>query len=174
MYMENITLYHEVSPDTLDSVFTDGLQRTSRGEKGSDVTIAATDHLLDTNRPHAVIEAEISRDDNIYAYVGIDDKIIDIIDGNHVELAHFVKHNSNAVLALTVDPNRCFVSDLDQYDAIKAAVTDLSQTELENMSTHYWETLIPLHMFKVGDIRRPEVMITYDLQPSEIKHIEIG
>ena len=170
--MEPLIIYHEVSPDSLDRIFTSGLKCTSRGDKHDKSTIARTNQLLDDTRPTAAIEADISRDTNLYAYVGIDDIVVDITDGNHIELAYFVKHNANAVLYLSVDPHRCYVSNLDQYDAIQAALEGVSAADLEMMARHYWEELIPLSMFKIGDIRRPEVMITYDLQPSEIHLLE--
>ncbi len=170
--MEPLIIYHEASPDSLDQISSSGLRCTPRDTSDDEPAITRTNRLLDDLRPAAAIEADISRNNNLYAYVGIDDKIVDITDGNHVELTHFVKHNANAVLRLQVDPHRCFVSDLDQYDAIHAALTSTAIAKLEIMAQRYWEGIIPLHIFKIGDIRRPEVMITYDLQPSEIRLLE--
>lgn len=43
--------YHEVSADDLATILSNGLKKTSRGEKGDDKAIKATDEWLDAHRP---------------------------------------------------------------------------------------------------------------------------
>ena len=165
-------VYHEVSNDALDSVLEEGLVRTSRGEKGDDSSIAKTDELLDGNRPAALREIGISRDDNLYAYLSSDTSLIDITDGSLVPLDTFIKNSDGAVLALTINAPQCYVSDLDQYDAVKEAVENDNDIEtLQEMSETYWNSLVPLDEFTPGDIDRPEVMIPYDILPENIEQL---
>lgn len=158
-------VYHEVDPAEVDSILEKGLKRTSRGDKGDDKTIIKTDKLLDDARPDELRHSGVSRDDNLYAYMAVDTKIIRITDGKAVNIDEFLQESKQAVLRLEVETTRCFVSDLDRYDALKKAVeTDDERTG--ELVEDYWQHLVPLHNFTAGMIRRPEVMVTYDVLPT--------
>ena len=115
-------VYHEASPNEIESILQNGLNKQSRGDKGDDVWIKKTDEYLDKRRPKQLREASVSRDDNIYAYVTTVDYIISITDGRQVPLKVFLQQASSGLLSLTIDETRCYVSDLDTYDPIKSPI----------------------------------------------------
>ena len=163
-------LYHEASPAALSSITTKGLKCTSRGDKGSDQSIIDTDALLDSRRPDELVEAGVSRDNNLYAYVGTDAHIIDIATGDVVAITEYTKARDGHLLRLDVDRDRCFVSDLDAYDRLRRGVKDqMPRRTLEQWADEYWSRVIPMRRYHIGTIRRPEVMITYSL-PAECIH----
>jgi len=164
--------YHEVLPDTVNTVLAQGLKRTSRGAKGDDAFIIKADRYLDGNRPHDLKVSGVSRDNNIYAYVSLNNRIVDIADGTFLPLEEFIARSTHCVLQLDLDPRRCFVSDLDTYDAIKQAIQeDKEQDILERLARSYWDKLIRLINFKEGSIRRPEIMVTYDITPDKLNRL---
>lgn len=164
--------YHELTPKAVKSVLQEGLKRTSRGQKGDDSLIAKTDKLLDARRPTELRRADISRDDNLYAYVVHKNKVIDITDGSFVSCTEFIERSKQAVLELQVDPVKCLVSDLDIYDRLKKIVEYGENSDA--VIDIYWQALVPLINFVPGDIRRPEIMVPYNVVPSDIKVIKSG
>lgn len=44
-----------------------------------------------------------------------------------------------------------------------------SFNELETLAKSYWDKLVRLDSFEPSMVRRPEIMITYDVAPHEIK-----
>lgn len=168
-------VYHEVNPSSLESVLRNGLKRTSRGEKGDDPTIAKTDKLLDQSRPEHLGRAGVSRDGNLYGYITDGDAVIDITDGKMQSIKEFIQSGGQAALRIMVDPERCYVSDLDAYDAVVHAVTHNADDEqLAELAKKYWDAVTPLKDFRIGTVRRPEVMITYDVAASKIKVLSEG
>lgn len=155
-------LYHEVAKDSVEKILTDGLKRTSRGDKGDQTDIIQTDAYLDDHRPGALRDQGISRDDNLYAFVGTDTSLVDITNGATVSLQDYPQEDS-VLLRLAVDEAACYVSDLDRYDAVKAAIANHETATLAELADAYWASLTPLRSFKIGDILRPEVMITTDI-----------
>jgi hypothetical protein len=149
-----------------------GLKCTSRGEKGADQDIIKTDALLDKHCPESLRAAGVSRDNNLYAYVTVNDKIINITDGAHLSLQDFVEKSRQQVLKLTIDPHRCFISDLDAYDGVVEAIKSHKSTEsLKVLADEYWSRLIPLYKYRPSSITRPEIMITYDIDPKDIEQL---
>lgn len=166
-------LYHEVDPKEVESILHEGLKRTSRGDKGDDTTIEKTDQLLDNMRPKHLKESGVSRDNNLYGYMAKDGHVVRITDGGTVPIDGFVRESTQAVLELTVAEDSCYVSDLDRYDAVKAAVEEGRSREVQmKQADEYWRKLIPLRDFSASAIRRPEVMITCDIEPSKIRLLE--
>lgn len=168
-----MTLYHELSPDALVSALREGLRRTSRGEKGQDDAIKKTDAYLDQHCPAPLRAKGVSRDDNIYAYLGTEDTLIDIRDGRTVPLTDRPDPTSK-LLRLSVDPAHCYVSDLERYDAVKRAIDQHSDTQLAALATEYWQHITPLASYGPGSIRRPEIMITCDLAPHALTPLDIA
>lgn len=165
--------YHEVTPGELGSVLSNGLKRTSRGAKGDDKLIIQTDAFLDKHRPHSLKEKGVSRNTNLYAYIGDGATIVDITDGREVALDRFIATGTQAVLELKLDLTRCYVSDLDTYDALKKAIGQHQGTDrLETLAASYWRKLQPLATFKIGDIRRPEIMVTYDVEAGDVRRLD--
>lgn len=162
--------YHEIQPSMLEAILANGLLRTSRGEKGDDDAIIMTDQFLDACRPQLLIKQGVSRDNNLYAYVCVDNFIINITDGARVPLHAFIITSSQQVLELDINPQKCFVSDLDIYDALKSAIeAHEHQSNLDRLAKSYWAKIVSLSNFDTSIIRRPEIMITYDVPPDKIK-----
>lgn len=164
-------LYHEVAKDSVEKILADGLKRTSRGDKGDQTDIIQTDAYLDDHRPAALRKQGVSRDDNLYAFIGTDDVLIDITNGATVSRADYPKEGS-VLLRITVDEAACYVSDLDRYDAVKAAIANHETATLAELADAYWTSLTPLRHFEIGDILRPEVMITTDVPPQQIMPVQ--
>lgn len=173
-------IYHEVKPKLLKSVLQHGLDRTSRGEKGDDQLVVKTDKFLDEKRPSHIKHTGLSRNNNLYGYMSIDDKIIDIYSetDSHPHLRtlnDFMKseRHHSVILQLTIDPKKCYISDLDLYDKVKKAIgRGEPSSYLDNLAVTYWSDIKPLSKhFALSDLpKRPEVMVTYDVTP---EHIEI-
>jgi hypothetical protein len=161
--------YHSLPLTSLPHVLKDGLKCTSRGEKGDDASIAKTDYLLDAHRPAKLIEAHISRDNNLYAYVADNNKIVDITDGSQIGISTFIQQNNQVILEIQIDETKCYVSDLDMFDTVKRAIEeDADQQTLLDLASKYWNSLQPLSTFSVDSIRRPEIMVPYDISPDKI------
>lgn len=167
--MVDMYVYHEIEAESLDTVLVDGLASGDRGDRGDDKSIVDTDKLLDRRRPQYMVDKGVSRCNNLYAFVAEDDQIIHIDDGETVSLDDFVADSSGVVLRLTVDSEKCYVSDLDLYDQIKSLVEDDKADQAEELIHKYWQSILPLTNFDVGDVYRPEVMITYDIKPEDIE-----
>lgn len=136
--------YHEVESSKLNNILTNGLKRTSRGSKGSDKDIIKTDKLLDKYRTENLRKLNVSRDNNLYAYDVVDNEIIDITNGNLIDVTKFINKSGQKIVKLTIDPNRCFVPDLDTYDKLKYAIKEHKRAEeLEAPANEYWTKLIP-------------------------------
>lgn len=165
-------VYHDIQPDALEAALTNGLFCTVRGDKGQDQAIIAADRFLDERCPHTLKAQGVSRANNVYAYLVVDGAVIDITDGSATTLDSFLHNRPNRILQLTVDPNRCFVSDLDTYDAVKAALVSNSDSSyLDTLAASYWRKLTPLPHFVPGSIRRPEPMITYNIPPTHLSAV---
>lgn len=161
--------YHEINPESLDDALKHGLKCTSRGDKGDDEDIIKTDAFLDKCRPSTLKEANVSRDNNLYAYLSVNNKILDITDGKLIEIEDFISNSDQATLRIKIDPTRCFVSDLDRYDEMKKHIAKSEDLdELRPLAEQYWAQLQPLNQYKLSSISRPELMITYDISPEEI------
>lgn len=163
--------YHETNPDNLGATLTHGLRRTSRGDKGDDPDIKRTDDLLDALRPESLLAAGVSRDNNLYAYLCTDKSVVDITDGSLVSRPKFIQRSTQAVLELEIDPRRCYVSNIDTYDALKDALTHYGTLAAEKIAHNYWNSLIPLVDFTLSSIKRPELLITYDIPPHQLRHL---
>ncbi len=74
-------VYHEIDSDSLDSVRAEDIKRTSRDIKGNNKKIIKTDQFLDAHRPAHLRTIGLSRNNNIYGYIGTSNKITDIRDG---------------------------------------------------------------------------------------------
>ena len=167
----SMIIYHEVTPESLSSVLSDGLKRTSRGAKTDDKAIVKTDKLLDAHCPEHLRAAGLSRQENIYGYLGTESSVSDIKDGSATSISKKRDQNDQVLLRLIVDTQRCWVSDLDKYDAMKTALMNKSpQQTLLELCDNYWNSLQPLDTYN-ADMQRPEVMITYNLPPSNIERV---
>mgnify|MGYP003596682327 CR=1 FL=1 len=166
-------VYHEITPDALGTVLQNGLKKTSRGAKGSDKAIIQTDQFLDKSCPEQLKSQGVSRDDNVYAYIRDGDSIIDITNGEPIPLRQFIKRSKQKVLELDVNPSRCFVSDLDTYDALKEAlINNENQDVLDTLASSYWSKVAKLTESDATTTRRPEILITYDVPAGDIRPAE--
>ncbi|HEU5121765.1 MAG TPA: hypothetical protein VFT59_02875 [Candidatus Saccharimonadales bacterium] len=156
-------IYHEISKESLSKIEGEGLKCTSRGKSGLSDDIIKTDRFLDSYIPVSLAQAGVSRDNNLYGYLGDKVSVINIENGRQTSLAQLASKENRILLRLDVNPSHCYISDLDIYDAIK---THIGQGEAdEAWAQRYWHAIIPLQHFALGDIARPEVMITHDIPP---------
>lgn len=162
------SLYHATSDVSVDELTSKGL-RCDTQRAGENELMRKVNIFLDQHAPNVATQAELSRQHNIYGYLGIDDLIINIEDGTHIPLQDFTKDSLKTIVELRCDPAYCYVSNLDALDAVKHALQDnASESVLLQLAGDYWRSIMPLSVFAIGDIRRPEVMITNDVPPSEI------
>jgi hypothetical protein len=163
-----IPVYHEINPQKIDEILGQGIRRDKQGDK-TDHVVNKVDEFLDTHLPDGA-PADLNRKNVIYAYVSHDDKVIDIKNGELVPTKAFMAKSKQTLLRMMVDAEKCYVSDLDLYDTIKRAM-ELGEQDstLENLANQYWQRIIPLYEFQLGAITRPEVMITYNIQPHDIQ-----
>jgi len=164
-----VTVYHEIDANSLQTILKEGIKCASEGEKTKEKMIQKADAFLDTHRPEYAQKAGLSRSNNLYAYLSETNKIIDIADGEPLHLKKFLDRNNKTLVDLRVDPARCYVSDLDLYDTVKRSLElDEQNSTREHLAQQYWQKLIPLDAFENGVISRPEIMITYDIDPADI------
>lgn len=167
-----VRVYHEVLPDSLGNALSEGVKRSTHGEK-SDSLAKKTDAYLDRRRPEH-LPSDVSRANAVYGYLSDDDQLIDIKDGTPVGVKEFAAQRSQVLLRMTVELDKCFVSDLDRYDAVKEALEKGDDAALDQLATRYWDRLTPLEKYDPGPIRRPEALITHDVAPSDITVVEPG
>jgi hypothetical protein len=162
-----VRVYHEVLPDSLDNALSEGVKRSTHGEK-SDSLAKKTDAYLDRRRPEH-LPSDLSRSNAVYGYLSDDDQLIDIKDGTPVGVKEFAAQRSQVLLMMTVELEKCFVSDLDRYDAVMEALEKGDDDDaVDQLAAQYWDQLTPLEKYDPGPIRRPEALITYDVAPSDI------
>lgn len=161
-----MVIYHEVTHDALARIRQEGIKRASRGIKGKDKSIIHTDNFLDKHCPPYLHEISVSRNNNIYGYIGTKSSLIDIQDGSLISLSKKKEQNDQVLLRLDIDTQGCWVSDLDMYDKVKDAIVKKQPNEkILQLCHRYWNALQPLKNYK-KNIKRPEVMITYDIPAS--------
>lgn len=166
--MPTVVAYHMVSSGQLASVLQHGLRQGTRGSKGSDQAIIDTDELLDELCPQHLISAGVSRAANIYAYLPDGEAVIDIADGVTKPPRDLADIQGHRLLRLEVFSDYCFVSDLDTYDAVLAAVrSDEHISTLQQLATSYWHKFTPLEGY-VQRFRRPELVITTNIGPQQV------
>jgi hypothetical protein len=163
-------IYHVVNSDAVDAILKEGLKRVSRGEKGNDNAIIKTDAFLDNLRPQTIEMAGLSRNNNIYGYLPVKDRVIDIRDGKVVDKEKII-NSGNTLLQLTIDPKRCYISDLEIYDAIKDQFDSKKDTHLTRLASKYWSNVTRLDKHDITIPQRPEVMVTYDIPVHDIRVI---
>jgi hypothetical protein len=162
-------VYHEADPDMLNDILAYGLKRTSHGVLSKDKGITKTNKLLDRYRPRFLREAQVSRDNNTYAYLTTNSGIIDISTGNEISELEKATANHRKLLRIEVTAAHCYVSDLDAYDRLKVALESADDSShINDLVKQYWDKIVRLDRYKMGQISRPEVMITYDVQPENI------
>jgi hypothetical protein len=162
-------VFHEIPEASVDTVLQRGLLLSEGGSK-TDKAIARTDTYLNQYRPDGLIKNGLDRETNTYCYVCRDDKIIDITSGQAKSITEFIRESREALLQIDVDPGRCYVSDLDLYDQIKALLATDDTTNAERLARVYWSELMLLADYH-GDVHRPEVIIPYNIPPSVITRV---
>lgn len=165
-------VYHEVDHHLLASVLRGGIQLGKAEGKRTRPDIQRADEYLDARRPESLRRAGVCRGENIYAYVGDETAVRDIRDGRQVSLAALIAESTQAVLRLDVAPQYCYISDLDAFDAVKRALHGQQPSEVsERLADKYWRRVTPLAAYNDGAIARPEVMITRDVAPEQIRRV---
>jgi hypothetical protein len=163
-----VIVYHEVRPENLDEILREGIKRSDHGEK-SDSVVQRTDDCLEARIPPHLRSAGLSRHKVVYAYLSAGASLIDIRNGNAVDVNDFAMQRDLVLLRITADNELCFVSDLDAYDAVRKSVeSDADDTHLTQLADRYWARVLPLEEYQAGQYRRPEVMIKSDIDASSI------
>ena len=170
-YSDHMTtfLYHELAPDSLDKVLTEGIKRSEQGQK-TDREKQKVDTFLDTHLPEWAKSQGVCRANVIYGFLPVEDnKVIDIKDGRTISLEEFKAHSNQVLVRVKVDASACFVSDLDLYNTIARALElDEQDSTREHLADRYWERVIPLTDYEPGTITRPEVLIASEIEPKAI------
>jgi hypothetical protein len=167
------TAYHEVLEKDVVSILKGGLKCSSRGDKANDEFIIQTDKLLDEQCPKKIKKAGVSRRNNIYCYLGLNHRAIDITDGKIKPPAEISQSPKHKLLKVLVDPKLCFVSDLDLYDQLLNSVKQKRLVESQDYIKIYWQKLTPLIYYdQARGFKRPEIMVTYDLPISRIEVVK--
>lgn len=164
-----VRLLHEIDPETKDDILENGIKRGAEGEK-TDSEKQKIDTFLDTHLPDWAKEQQVSRRSATYCYLEADGKIIDITDGEPVDLADFMAKSGQTLLWLDVEVDDCYVSDLDAYDTLMRAMElDEQDSTREHLADRYWQRMIPLGEYQPGMIRRPEVLVVADVDPHDMR-----
>lgn len=167
-----VVVYHEIEPATLKQVLEEGVKRTVHSEKSEEHLVKQTNEFLDTHRTETALHARLSRFANTYAYLGNHEKLVDIVNGTSSQVLEFIRRTGKTLVRMKVDPTQCYVADLDLYDTLKRAMELGEQDSTrEHLAATFWEKLVRLDMFSPDLIRRPEVMVTYDVSPKSIEPI---
>lgn len=77
----SFSIYHQMIATDWPYVRDKGLVTTSRGEKGKDQDIKNTDTFLDNHLPSLLKKVGVSRNNNLYGFIGNDAVLINIRDG---------------------------------------------------------------------------------------------
>jgi hypothetical protein len=167
-------IYHEVRPESLDRVLRDGIKRSDKGEK-SDSVVQRTDECLEARIPEDLSARGLSRHNVVYGYMSTGTQLIDIRHGEVVDVDRFSAERDLVLLRITVDSAKCYVSDLDAYDAVKMCVkSDADDTMVSRLCERYWPRVVPLAEYDEGSYRRPEVMVAADIDPEDIEVVTAG
>jgi hypothetical protein len=161
-------IYHVINSDVVNSILKKGLKRSTRGEKGDDDSIKKTDAFLDNMRPKNIKKMGLSRVNAIYGYLPIHDGVADIRSGKVIATEKIVD-SGTTLLRLTVDPKRCYISDLDMYDMVKDQIRNEDDMRLKQSAAEYWTNVTRLDKHSIDIPRRPEIMVTYDISPGDIE-----
>lgn len=94
------------------------------------------------------------------------DKVIDIRSGE-AKLPQDISSDEQTLLKVSLDASRCFVSDLDIYDEIKALLAAGHKEPAKQLAALYWQSVQPLKTYD-HSTRRPEIIVTYDIKPEDI------
>lgn len=160
--------YHELPVSTLDKVLKQGLVQGETGSK-TDEDIHNTDVFLNRYRPALYERRGLDREKNIYCYLAFNDEVIDITSGTPKSPAAIVANKEQVLLLLQVDPQRCYVSNLDLYDQIVKLVK-MNSPQAKKLAQDYWYSLQQLAAYD-DSMRRPEVIVTYNIAPSAISQV---
>ncbi|HET6736791.1 hypothetical protein, partial [Mycobacterium sp.] len=97
-----VVIYHEVRPESLDRVLREGIKRSDQGEK-SDSVVERTDECLEDRLPDDLRDRGLSRRNVIYGFLSSGDKLVDIRDGQEVQVGQFSSQREQVLLRITVD-----------------------------------------------------------------------
>lgn len=151
----------------MGSVLSEGLKCHSSGSKSDDTT-QKVDNFLDLYIPNQLRKMGVSRSSCVYGYLGNTETIIDIKNGSRKPVSEFIAKPKMALLKLGVNEERCFVSDLNTYDKVKATFRKGASPSPSQAHT-YWKSLIPFSHFIERSNIRPEAMIPYNIPPEDIQ-----
>ncbi len=182
--MQRTQVYHGAKTDGLDSILSEGLKCEAKASGTQEDFVQKTDEILLRHRP-----AEFERVDRqraLYAYLFLESSIIDTEDGRQLAPDEWRVEEGRSRLRLTINPESAYMSDLEAYDKLAAAVREGRDDEYEELARAYWEHLAPLDRaladftldpsgFGVAGrnsnerYRRVEVILTADIAPDRIE-----
>lgn len=174
MAERRIGVYHEVCPERIDQVLRDGIRCGGAGEKTAAAEKQA-DAFLDAHVPTDYAERGLSRRHVVFAYLPIGDRLIDIKNGECVEVRTFASRREQRLVRIDIERTRCYISDLDCYDIVKEALNESWPAKaLQRWATRYWAAVTPLDDYVSGQVRRPEVMVIGDVSADAVTVVPVG
>lgn len=163
-----IHAYHALPRKTLQKTKSQGILLGMTGDK-TDRAIYRTDIFLNQYRPDAYKKQGLDRVRNIYCYLAVGNSVIDITSGTVERPTDIIEDEQQVLLLLDIDPQRCYVSDLDTFDEIKEHLQSHKNAAM-HLAQLYWQKIQRLSTYESG-IQRPEIMVTYSIPPSAIKRV---
>lgn len=160
-----VEVFHEVQSDDVEAVLLRGLTLGSGGDKRN-ADIVKTDKFLNQFCPRSLRDGGVNRETNVYCYLSVDGAVLDIVSGEKRSPVE-VKSPGQTLLRVMVDPHASYVSDLDLYDKIMELLKNSNESEANQLAQNYWRKVQLLTEYR-GGIRRPEVLVTYDIPPTSI------
>jgi hypothetical protein len=139
-------LVHAAPASTLEHMLATGLAYGSSGRSSQESHAQKTNALLDALRPTYAVQASLSRQDCLYAYLALDGSLLDVEAGKAVPLSEWrPAADDAAAVLLDADPTQAWVSDLDAYDALATAIEqDAPIATLHELADRYWQRLVRL------------------------------
>jgi len=139
--------YHKLPRKDLVSVIKLGL-RQKRSDTEDSKSIDRTNDFLNTYRLPKHEKIGLNRKYNIYCYVALGDEIIDIATGEAKMPDTIIKNDADVLLQVRVDAARCYISDLDLYDAVKMSVENNDMTTAARLAHDYWNAVKRLDIYQ--------------------------
>jgi hypothetical protein len=175
--MMTVRVYHKTSNDSLASIQQEGLHYGATGTNNQEPHARKTNETLDRLRPKHLVRQNVSRDNCLYCYLLIGDRLLDVDSGQTVPLTQWDPGEDKAGLLLEIDPSIAYVSDLEAYDRLADALERQAPNDkIENLAAQYWQRLLPLsealERYRLDSNRgrygRVEVMLTASVPPENI------
>lgn len=145
MYVMRVNVYHALPERQLQQILAEGLHYGKQGPHSREPFAARANTFLDKHRPTDLLNKKLSRRKCIYAFLGLNDALIDIRTGKPVAPGEWHAGHGKAKLQLQVAAANGYVADLDMYDHIAGLLaTGDVMPGLSSLAYTYWHGVLPL------------------------------